>query len=515
MASVEFKFDGRVIIIRCYLNETMKQICLNFAKKIQKEKEIDNFYFLYNGYKINEFYNFEEQANQIDKKRCKMNILAYKINKSIVKENFIKSNEVICPVCKEIKASKENIRLIIKDYKINLFDCKYHHTINNLLINEYEKTQYINKSKIECNLCGNLKNSEIFYTCLNCNADLCIICESSHNKKHKIINYELKNYQCFKHNDFFIKYCEKCKINLCLFCESEHYKHQQNVINFDNIMPIKDNLTSELNHFREKIKIFNNNIDNIINKLNKVKEYMKIFYKISNDSLNSYEIHKKNYEILKNIKEFDNFIKNTLKDLDSIIDDDNIFNKMKNIINIYNKMTKIDNNINNDQNVKEVIGCDDNKDSNDNNDNYNDNNNNSNKNNNNQNSNINNIKMSRINEVNSNNFSKEPQNLEFKINITDTNESYGSNDIFEVFNCYKDKKVYVVSKNKDNNLEIYGLSSNNKINTLKGHENKITTIRYFICPYNNNEYLISGDDEGTIIIWEINYNYNIKIRVDT
>ena len=116
-------------------------------------------------------------------------------------------------------------------------------------------------------------------------------------------------------------------------------------------------------------------------------------------------------------------------------------------------------------------------------------------------------------------FIKEPQNLKFKFNITNTNTWYGVNDIFEVFICYKDNKEYIISPNINNyNLDIFNLLDNKKILSLQGHKNDITTIRYFINNnnYNNiNEYLISGDYNYIVIIWDITNNYKIKYQIDT
>ena len=53
-----------------------------------------------------------------------MNALAFEINNKINKDNFIKSNEIIC------LHYNENILIKIKDNKINLFDYKNNH--NNL-----------------------------------------------------------------------------------------------------------------------------------------------------------------------------------------------------------------------------------------------------------------------------------------------------------------------------------------------------------------------------------------------
>ena len=46
--------------------------------------------------------------------------------------NIIKSKEVICPEC------NENILINVKNYKINLIDCKNGYIETNLLFEEYE-----------------------------------------------------------------------------------------------------------------------------------------------------------------------------------------------------------------------------------------------------------------------------------------------------------------------------------------------------------------------------------------
>ena len=63
-------------------------------------------------------------------------------------------------------------------------------------------------------------------------------------------------------------------------------------------------------------------------------------------------------------------------------------------------------------------------------------------------------------------FQKNP-NLKYKYDITDMNESYGLNDIFEVFLSYKDNKEYIISPNKNNyNLDVYILFENKKVSSL-------------------------------------------------
>ena len=115
-------------------------------------------------------------------------------------------------------------------------------------------------------------------------------------------------------------------------------------------------------------------------------------------------------------------------------------------------------------------------------------------------------------------FKKNPQNLKYKLDIIKSKTKYGLNDIFEVFISYRDNKEYLISPNINNfNLDIFRLLNNKIILSLKGHKNNIRTIRYFINKnsYNYDEYLISGDNNKIVIIWDITDNYNIKYNINT
>ena len=76
-----------------------------------------------------------------------MSILVNENNNQAIKENIIKSKEIIYPKC------NENILIKINDYKINIFNCKNNHEINNILLNEYKNIENIDISKIICNKC--------------------------------------------------------------------------------------------------------------------------------------------------------------------------------------------------------------------------------------------------------------------------------------------------------------------------------------------------------------------------
>ena len=210
-------------------------------KYIIKSKNYINLNFVYNDNIINKELKFKEQANEIDIKNKKMKILVYNKDKNNnnIETKIIKSKDIICPEC------KENILINIKDYRINLNECKNNHSRNNIKLEEYENTQKIGLSKIECDKCKNIYNkyNNEFYICYSCNIILCSSCKINHNNSHNIINYNDKNYICNKHNKWFIKYCKECKENICKLCENEHKNH--NIINIKDMILDKADLKKE------------------------------------------------------------------------------------------------------------------------------------------------------------------------------------------------------------------------------------------------------------------------------
>ena len=390
----------------------------------------------------------------INEEDKRRNIINILVNEN--NETIIKENEIISKeiICPECK---ENIFIEINEYKINLYNCKNNHSIKNILIKEYENMEKIDISKIICDKCKIKNKSNTyknkFYRCNICKMNLCPLCKSNHKNNHKIINYNNKNYICEIHNMNYNKYCKDCKINICMMCFKEHKNHL--IINYEEILINKEDKIKEKNKLKEYTNKLNNNIDNIINMLNEIKDNINKYNNIYNNLINNYNCENINYEILYNINEFNKYNNIIIEDINKIINDNNINNKFNNIINIYYKM-------------KNKI------------------------------------------------FEKDPNNLKYILNITNTNDHLGINDIFEVFISYKDNKEYIISKNKDNyNLDIFTLLDNIKIKSLNGHITNITTIRYFINNKDYNEYLISADDNKIVIIWDFTNNYNIKYNIDT
>lgn len=261
MANVIYNFRGTKSIIQCNYQDKLKEINQKFTTK--SGLNTNDVYFIYNGTKLNDEFSFNEEASDLDKKNKEMNILVIEKNDNIIIENIIKSKDIICPEC------FENTLMKIKDYKIELYDCKNRHKIENILLNEYDNSQKIDLSKTICRLCNNNRSKTFknrFYFCLTCQNNICPLCISTHDKSHKIINYENKNYICLKHNLTYIKYCKQCKENLCMLCNKEHKIHSP--IDLSDLFIDKENLIKEENEFKnyiEKFKEIINNIKTILN----------------------------------------------------------------------------------------------------------------------------------------------------------------------------------------------------------------------------------------------------------
>ena len=105
-------------------------------------------------------------------------------------------------------------------------------------------------------------------------------------------------------------------------------------------------------------------------------------------------------------------------------------------------------------------------------------------------------------------------NLKFNQIISKDNYSGGFKYIFEIFNSFQNKEVYLVSSNKrDYVLDIISINKNRLENSLKGHNNFINLVKYFKKDNNNKEYLISSDKDNIIIIWDINKKYSIFYKI--
>ena len=336
MYKVIFKFKGFDTIIECSSDDTMRQICNKFVKMINID--IDDIFFLYNSNYIDKEFELkiEEFINKDDKIRKEMNILVFERKKTtIYQKKEIQLKEIICPIC------KENTFININNYKINLNQCQNGHSLNNILFKELNKTQSINISEIKCNICKIKDKSNTFnnnmYRCNECKINICPFCSLKHN--HKLINYDIRNYQCSKHNNNFIKFCKDCNENICMGCEKEHNNH--NIIYFGDILANK-NIINHFNEFRKYIDKINIEIKNIIDQLNNFMDNLVLYYEFSNNIISNNDKNE-NYQLLYNINQFINFNNIIIKDIKEIIDNKDIIIKCKKIFNINEKMNNSNN----------------------------------------------------------------------------------------------------------------------------------------------------------------------------
>ena len=78
-----------------------------------------------------------------------------------------------------------------------LYESKNKHKIENKVLNKYENPQKIDNVKIKIELCKDNINSNahnIFNRYNTWKKNICELCQSNHDKSHKIINYDDKHY---------------------------------------------------------------------------------------------------------------------------------------------------------------------------------------------------------------------------------------------------------------------------------------------------------------------------------
>ena len=330
-----FNYNGIDTTIQIHTEDKMKDIIDKYIQKAGIQR--DNVIFMYNGVQINEDFSFTQQANDDDNNRKKVNIMVVDIDNKDEepKQSEAISNYLICPEC------YENIVLKIKNYKIN-YKCKNNHTINQMMLHDYEKLQKIDLTKIKCEQCEKCTKRDtfnnIFFYCYNCKKSICPLCKNSHDPQHKLFNYDDKNFYCETHNEQFIEYCQKCEKNLCFLCKNEHTNHEK-IINLQEMIIPKEEILIQFKiteHLINEIKQF---VENIKNKLNNFVENIDTFYKINKNFIDNYDVKHRNYEILQNLKEILNNNKFLIKELESINREQLFPNKISNIFNIYDKIS--------------------------------------------------------------------------------------------------------------------------------------------------------------------------------
>ena len=323
MSKITFIYKETKIVIPYTENETMNSVINKFY--VKSEIPVNSVNFLCQGSVVNS----GTFASNIPLNKNEKQILVIDKDNNINQDKIIKSDEIICNIC------KESAKIDIIDYKIDVSGCINKHSANKMLLKEFEKSQNINISKIICDICksankGDSYNNQ-FYRCLSCKCNICIICKQKHPFVHNIINYDQKNYICIEHGEFYHSYCYNCEQNMCISCENAHRSHAME--SYGVMIKDKNILFQESENLKKKIKKFNEVIEGIIANLKKVSENLILYYKIHKRVISNINNKLRNYQTLSNINNFN--INNVTSDLDKIINDDNI------IINTYKKFRRI------------------------------------------------------------------------------------------------------------------------------------------------------------------------------
>ena len=109
-------------------------------------------------------------------------------------------------------------------------------------------------------------------------------------------------------------------------------------------------------------------------------------------------------------------------------------------------------------------------------------------------------------------------NLIFKkLLLTQKDYSNGFSDRFEVFTYNKDNEQYIISPGVNTYLlYIIKITDGKLFKSLKGHNECISVLNYFNNEKEKNEdFILSVDIKGILIIWDINKNFNIKYKINT
>ena len=157
---VEFKYDEGSISIQTNIKEKFKEIVKQYKSKGKYEHK--SFVFLYDGKATDEKEDLalEELIKGNSKQKEKIIMLVYSSEDTKKpKEKVMKSKNIICPEC------QENIRIEIKDFKINLYGCKNRHKIDDILLSKFEDKQKLDLSTIICNICNKYNKASTINNC--------------------------------------------------------------------------------------------------------------------------------------------------------------------------------------------------------------------------------------------------------------------------------------------------------------------------------------------------------------
>ena len=340
--NIKFEYKGNTVFVQSQIKDKIKDVIKKYATKINKK--YDDLMFLVGGQII---LDFEKEIQNFNIADNQINIVADDLIKfddddeeiSIVKN----SKQIICPKC------TENCLIIFDNYKITLNNCDSGHITEKMFLKDFNGSQKVDSSKIKCsgkNCKETLLSKKRLLYCIQCDSNFCILCNTKHianNKDHIVIDYDFKNYVCKKHGERYSAYCPECKKNLCGDCEIEHDKNHKFIYHREIAKNKDENNLKELKMKIDKLNEAKKDIkEEILNKdiINKVIENLKKIYEIGNNLIYNYTLKNKNYQLLMNFINVNKYNEAIIKDIDNILNENNIEKKVKLIKEMHDKMEK-------------------------------------------------------------------------------------------------------------------------------------------------------------------------------
>ena len=327
-------YNGANIDIQCFDYETLEELCKKFS--VKSKVDMNNISLLYSGHVLNDWsLTIAQVANNQDKERKIISVIVIDSqDEPEQKSILVKSNLPICPIC------LGNSKLEMEDnFTFKLTGCKNNHEIIGLRINDFEKTQNIDLAKIKCSKCdNNIANTygKQMFICNICQVRLCPLCRQSHDKTHKLVEYNSKNYYCELDSEPYTAYCVNCQKNICTMCEKDHNGPNHQKKYYGTMLPDKAELLNKLKDYKSNIDLFNRDISQVISKLNFVREKVNTVYKIENEIVNKYEDNYRNYEIFASLYNIKN--DKCLNKIKEINQKEEIKDKIDEIVKIYNNL---------------------------------------------------------------------------------------------------------------------------------------------------------------------------------
>ena len=205
---VMFIYEDKIIQVFSSPEEEMKKLFEKFKNQVNAASEITDYIFYY------ERNILEPDSTTI----AKNNFIGGKSEISISVQKNLRI--IKCPLC-----NYNDCVINLSDYLVSFYGCEHNHSISKNY-DDYLGTQKMVPSKIKCCSPGcelnQSNNTRDFHLCLTCSnifknsQSYCDKCISNHDRDHKSIKFDLKNYFCRKHvkdTKMFIKYCFSCKKN--------------------------------------------------------------------------------------------------------------------------------------------------------------------------------------------------------------------------------------------------------------------------------------------------------------